>query len=145
MLNDCIYVSLILNEKTRRFVEKTVKITSVSSILIRQHYALIYNFDVRFVEICLVFSDFSENWLELITLNKKLFSSQWSKCLVSASHASGRRIGPHQGPHLRPNKNFLFLFFFFFFFLFFNLVVLFFFCFFFLFFCCFFLIIRLLE
>ena len=26
-----------------------------SSILIRQHYAVIYNFDVKFVEICLVF------------------------------------------------------------------------------------------
>ena len=38
-------------------------ITSGSSILIRQHYALIYNFDVRFVEICLFFSDVSENWL----------------------------------------------------------------------------------
>ena len=44
-----------LYEKTRRFVEKTVKITSGSSILIRQHCILIYNFDVRFVEICLVF------------------------------------------------------------------------------------------
>ena len=28
---------------------------SGSSILIRQHYALFYNFDLRFVEICLVF------------------------------------------------------------------------------------------
>ena len=44
-------LSLTLNEKTRRFIEKTVKIISRSSILIRQHYALIYNFGVRFVEI----------------------------------------------------------------------------------------------
>ena len=36
-------------------VSKTVYITSVFSILIRQHYVLIYNFDLRFVEICLVF------------------------------------------------------------------------------------------
>ena len=36
-------------------IEKTVKITSGFSILIRQHYAFIYNYDVRFVEICLVF------------------------------------------------------------------------------------------
>ena len=50
--------SLILNEYTRRFVEKTVNITSGSSILIRQYYALIENFDVRFVEICLVFQIF---------------------------------------------------------------------------------------
>ena len=39
-------------------MEKTVKITSGSSILIRQYNALIYNFDVLFS-----FSDFSENWL----------------------------------------------------------------------------------
>ena len=36
-------------------VEKTSKITSGFPILIRQHYALIDNFDVKFVEICLVF------------------------------------------------------------------------------------------
>ena len=30
-------------------------ITSGSPVLIRQNYALIYNFDVKFVEICLVF------------------------------------------------------------------------------------------
>ena len=41
-------------------MEEKVKITGGSWILIRQHYALIYHFDVRFVEICLVFSDFSE-------------------------------------------------------------------------------------
>ena len=51
------WASLILNELTR-FVEKTVKIIRGSSILIRQNYALIYNFDVRFVEICLVFLNF---------------------------------------------------------------------------------------
>ena len=51
----------MLNEQASRFIEKTVKTTYGSSI--RQHYALIYNFDVRFVEICLVFADFYENWL----------------------------------------------------------------------------------
>ena len=35
-----------------------LSITSMSSILIRQRYALIYNFHVRFVEICLVFPIF---------------------------------------------------------------------------------------
>ena len=47
--------SLILKAWMRRFVEKTVKTTSRSSTLIRQHSVLIDNFDVRFVEICLVF------------------------------------------------------------------------------------------
>ena len=41
-----------------------VKITNGSSILIRQHYALIYNFDVRFVDICLVFQIFLETGWE---------------------------------------------------------------------------------
>ena len=36
-------------------------VTSGLSILIRQHYALIDNFDVRFVEICLFFLDFFED------------------------------------------------------------------------------------
>ena len=36
-------------------IKKTVKITSGFLILIRQHYALIDNFNVWFVEICLVF------------------------------------------------------------------------------------------
>ena len=36
-------------------IEKRVKITSGFSILICQHYALIDNFNVRFVVICLVF------------------------------------------------------------------------------------------
>ena len=43
--------------------KKTVKIISGSSILIRQYYALIDNFDVRFVEILFIFSDCSENIL----------------------------------------------------------------------------------
>ena len=47
--------SLILNKYISRIVEKTVKITSGSLTLIRQHIALIDNFDVRFVEIGLVF------------------------------------------------------------------------------------------
>ena len=37
--------------------EKTVKLTSGSSILIRQNSALIEKFDVRFLEICLVCFD----------------------------------------------------------------------------------------
>ena len=36
-------------------IEKTVKITSGFSILIRQHYALINNCDARFMVVCLVF------------------------------------------------------------------------------------------
>ena len=65
--------------------------------------------------------------------NEKLFSSQWRRGLVSAWHASGRRIGPHLS---------LFFFFFFFFYLLVLLLFFFFFfcffCFFFVFFCCFF-------
>ena len=86
-----------------------------------------------FVEICLFlfFSDFSFFWggggvggpgmVGRIYI-EKLFSSQWRRDLVSASHTNGRRIGPHPGPHLSQ-------------FLFFNSVVL----------LLFFLIIRLLE
>ena len=47
--------SLILKECMRRFVEKTVKTTSKSSTLIRQHIALIDNFDVWFVFFCFGF------------------------------------------------------------------------------------------
>ena len=36
-------------------IAKTVKITNGFSILIRQHNALIDNFDVRFMDICSVF------------------------------------------------------------------------------------------
>ena len=50
-------------------IEKMVKVTSGLSILIRQHYALIYNFDVRFVEIFLFFSDFFKKTF----LNKSKF------------------------------------------------------------------------
>ena len=60
------------------------------------------------MEICLVFLIFLKTGWE----NVKLFSSQWSRGLVSASHASGRRIGPH------PSHFFTFYFFF-------NLVMLF--------------------
>ena len=47
--------SIILNLLSALNVSKTIYITSGSLILIRQHYALIYNFDVRFVESCSVF------------------------------------------------------------------------------------------
>ena len=47
--------TLILNLLSALIVSKMVYITSGTSILICQHYALIYNFDVRFVEFCLVF------------------------------------------------------------------------------------------
>ena len=66
------------------------------------------------MEICLVFLIFLKTgWGEFEI--RKLFSSQWRRGLISASHASGRRIGPHQGPHLSQKKKNLFFFFFFFF------------------------------
>ena len=40
----------MLNKKIYEFAKKTVKITSGSTILIRQKYALIYNFDVKYTE-----------------------------------------------------------------------------------------------
>ena len=43
-------------------MEKTVKITSGSSILILQHYALIYNFDVKFVEILVFLIFLKTGW-----------------------------------------------------------------------------------
>ena len=46
---------LILYERFARINEKTVKIISGSSILIRQNNALIDNFDVKFLEMCIVF------------------------------------------------------------------------------------------
>ena len=42
---------------TNNDIEKTVTITSGFSILVRQHDAFIDNFDVRFMKICLLFSD----------------------------------------------------------------------------------------
>ena len=47
--------TLILNLHSALNVSKMVYIISGSSILIRQHYAHIYNFDVRFEDFCLVF------------------------------------------------------------------------------------------
>ena len=103
-------ISLILNELTRRFVEKTIKITYGSSILNRQHYALIYNFDVRFV---FSFSDFYGNWLGEIEKRNCFRRSGPGVYSPLRMRAGGRRIVPHPCPHLSQKQN-LFLFFFFF-------------------------------
>ena len=57
-------VSIILNLLSALNISKTMYITSVFSIFIRQHYALIYNFDASFVEICLVFLNFPKTGWE---------------------------------------------------------------------------------
>ena len=47
-------ISIILKKRFARVSEKTVNITSGSSILTGQNIALIDNFDVMFLEICLL-------------------------------------------------------------------------------------------
>ena len=61
-------------------------ITSGSSILIRQHYALIYNFDVRFVEICLVF--LKTGWENLKQEIAFVAVAQWSPLCMRAAAGS---------------------------------------------------------
>ena len=55
----------LLNKKIGRFVEIMVKVTSWFSTLIRQHIALIYDSDSRFVEFFFLLLEFNLKTISL--------------------------------------------------------------------------------
>ena len=80
--------SILLKKRFTRINEETVKITSAFSILI----ALIDNFDVRFVEICLVFLIFFFFQFNLKTISYFIFFQRCAKVFVAVAQGFSLRF-----------------------------------------------------